>query len=90
MSKPTLFNANVIDPTAAAALMEYVTAREALQSRLSGLYEDCLPVRAAWIYGSLGRGDGDDVSDVDTWLIISDEYVSGFEQQLVDLVGELG
>ena len=32
-------------------------------------------VRAAWLAGSLGRGNADDLSDIDLWLAVSDHLM---------------
>lgn len=32
-------------------------------------------VIAAWLFGSLGRGDGDALSDLDVWLVVPDAYI---------------
>jgi hypothetical protein len=32
-------------------------------------------VKAAWLFGSLGRGDADALSDVDLWVVTEPEYV---------------
>jgi hypothetical protein len=32
-------------------------------------------VVAAWLFGSLGRGDGDALSDLDLWVVVDDEHI---------------
>ena len=50
----------------------HASARDALIERLTlGLAADDR-IAAAWLGGSLGRGDGDDWSDIDLWLAIED------------------
>jgi hypothetical protein len=32
-------------------------------------------VAAAWLFGSHGRGDADDLSDIDLWVVVEDKYI---------------
>jgi hypothetical protein len=46
---------------------------------LSSLIRQVKPndrVRAAWLAGSLGRGNADDLSDIDLWLAVSDDLMA--------------
>lgn len=52
------------------------TDRDQLLSSLIRQLEADDRVRAAWLAGSLGRGDADDLSDIDLWLAVSDDLVA--------------
>jgi hypothetical protein len=51
--------------------------REALFERLARLLQEDHAVVAAWLLGSLGRGDADDLSDIDVWVVVRDEDIDG-------------
>ncbi len=48
--------------------------RDALLARVVALLSADPRVCAAWLFGSLGRGDEDDLSDIDVWVIVDDEH----------------
>jgi len=48
--------------------------RDALLARIVAVLEADRRVCAAWLFGSLGRGDEDDLSDIDVWVIVDDEH----------------
>ena len=52
------------------------TERDALLSRLRAGLEADPRVVAAWLHGSLGRGDADAWSDLDLWVVIDDDAYS--------------
>lgn len=48
--------------------------RTALLQRAEAVVAQDLRVRAAWLFGSLGRGDTDDLSDIDLFIIVADKF----------------
>ncbi|MHB8624890.1 MAG: nucleotidyltransferase domain-containing protein [Aggregatilineales bacterium] len=48
--------------------------RDTLLARMVALLSADPRVCAAWLFGSLGRGDEDDLSDIDVWVIVDDEH----------------
>jgi hypothetical protein len=75
MSRPTVFAEQFQDPTV-AALREHREDRAALLHSLTAFFQADSRVRAAWLRGSFGRNEADDLSDLDPWLIVADEYVT--------------
>jgi len=69
----------ITNPEVVAALREHREDRDALLASLTASLQDDPRVRAAWLWGSFGRGEADDLSDLDPWLIVAD-----------DAVGEMG
>lgn len=53
--------------------IQRVAERTALLSRLATLLEQDPAVAAAWLHGSLGRGEEDAWSDLDVWIVVRDE-----------------
>jgi predicted nucleotidyltransferase len=49
--------------------------RDALLRRAIELLGADDRVVAAWLYGSLGRGDADAWSDIDLWVVVADEHI---------------
>ena len=48
--------------------------REALLHRAIELLQQDGRVVAAWLFGSIGRGEDDGLSDLDLWVVVADEY----------------
>lgn len=48
--------------------------REALLQRVTALLRADERVSGAWLAGSLGRGQADELSDIDLWLAVADEH----------------
>ena len=69
----------ITNPEVVAALREHREDRDALLASLTQSLYDDPHVRAAWLWGSFGRGEADDLSDLDPWLVVAD-----------DAVGEMG
>jgi hypothetical protein len=38
-------------------------------------------VKASWLFGSLGRGDGDALSDFDLWVVVDDDRIEDIAAQ---------
>ncbi len=60
-----------------------------LQRAIEVLTADARVV-AAWLFGSMGRGDADDLSDIDLWLVVSDEHIDTMRVTRQDYVHALG
>ncbi len=73
MSRPTVFAEQLKDPVVAVLLQEHRADRDALLSSLTDSLQSDARVRAAWLWGSFGRNEADDLSDLDPWLIVADE-----------------
>jgi Nucleotidyltransferase domain len=50
--------------------------RDALLQRAQELLEADSRVLAAWLTGSLGRGEADDLSDLDLWVVVPDDRLA--------------
>lgn len=53
----------------------YCAERDALLQDITSILERDHRVNAAWLFGSLGRGDEDDLSDLDVWVVVADEHL---------------
>lgn len=56
-------------------LSQYAAEREALLNQINQSLIDDPRVRAVWLFGSLGRGDEDALSDLDIFVVVGDEDV---------------
>lgn len=64
--------------------------RDALLARATALLIGDTRVVAAWLFGSLGREDADDLSDIDLRVIVADQYseaINAARQEYVKLLG---
>ena len=50
--------------------------RAGLLARITRLLENDARVAAAWVFGSVGRGEEDDLSDIDLRVIVADDHVA--------------
>lgn len=69
----------------------YLDERNALLQKITSLLESDSRVGAAWLFGSLGRGDADALSDLDLWVVVSDDAIQAVvaeRRQYVTRVGE--
>src|SRR5437588_6286399 len=64
--------------------------REALLQRVVALLKADERVCAAWLFGSLGRGTADDLSDLDLWVVVADERIKEIVAAQRDYVARLG
>ena len=76
--------ADAAKPTIAAMLREHREDRDALLASLVGFLRDDPSVRAAWLWGSFGRGEEDDLSDLDPWLVVEDDAVGQVGVRLLE------
>ncbi|MCA9875436.1 MAG: nucleotidyltransferase domain-containing protein [Anaerolineales bacterium] len=49
--------------------------REKLQKHIVECLQNDARVVASWLFGSLGRGDADELSDIDIWVVVADEHI---------------
>jgi hypothetical protein len=54
----------------------YQQERDELLEIITARLEDDAGVKAAWLFGSLGRGDGDAFSDIDLWVVGEQDYIN--------------
>ncbi len=49
--------------------------RNTLQHHITTMLKQDKRIVAAWLFGSLGRGDGDALSDLDLWVVVEDDHI---------------
>lgn len=69
-------------PAVADALRKHREDRDALLASLSAFWQGDARIRAALLWGSFGRGEADDLSDLDPWLLAADEAAASIEPVL--------
>src|SRR5579871_706500 len=78
------------DSPVRAKLDRYRAEREDLLQRLSAILEQDDRIVAAWLFGSLGRGEEDDLSDLDLWAVVSDSEIDAVAAQRQSYVAQAG
>ncbi|MCA9996471.1 MAG: nucleotidyltransferase domain-containing protein [Anaerolineales bacterium] len=56
-------------------LSTFQAEREALQKQIIATLQNDKRIVAAWLFGSLGRGTADALSDIDIWLVVADTFI---------------
>lgn len=69
------------DGSARALLLARRTERAALLARITRHLENDRRLAAAWLFGSLGRGDEDDLSDLDVFVAVADADFAAVESE---------
>jgi predicted nucleotidyltransferase len=64
--------------------------RDILLERATALLMDDARVVAAWLFGSLGREDADDLSDIDLRVVVADRYSEAINATRREYVERLG
>jgi predicted nucleotidyltransferase len=82
VSHPRVFAEQYPGSEVADALREHRGDRDALLASLTATLQRDPCVRAAWLWGSFGRGAADDLSDLDPWIIVSDGAVGAMGPSL--------
>jgi hypothetical protein len=65
-------------------------ARDALSSRAVAMLRADPRVVAAWLTGSIGQGTGDDLSDLDFWVIVRDDAMAAVAAERQAIVARIG
>src|SRR3989442_185935 len=73
-----------------ASFPRHRAERDALLQRATDLLRDDPRVVAAWLFGSLGRGHEDDLSDLDLWVVVGDEWIDTFIGERRPYASQLG
>jgi predicted nucleotidyltransferase len=71
-------------------LRQRAAERDALVERAVALLNDDQRVVAAWLYGSLGRGTQDELSDIDLWVVVLDDYINEVREKRHEFAAKLG
>lgn len=71
-------------------LQNYRAERDELLHRIQQVLDNDDRVRAAWLWGSLGRDEADELSDLDVWIVLSDEYLDEVAVQRRMYVAKIG
>jgi predicted nucleotidyltransferase len=64
--------------------------RDAFLDRATALLMADTRIAAAWLTGSLGRGDGDSLSDIDLWVIVADDHCPRVTEERRTFIAQLG
>jgi len=78
MTRSPVSSEFVTEPKVVRALREHATERSTILARLAASFQEDQHIRAAWLWGSFLRGDQDDLSDLDIWLLVAPCCVGGF------------
>lgn len=92
MSRPFILSEQFTDsaPTVAEALREHREDRTALLASLTASWQSDTRIRATLLWGSFGRGEADDLSDLDPWLLVADEAAPFIEPVLRQYAEQIG
>ncbi|MCW3059965.1 MAG: hypothetical protein JWQ02_1786 [Capsulimonas sp.] len=90
MSKRIVLNTTVSDADTAALLREHAEDRSRLLTRLTEFFRNDERIRAFWLWGSFGRGEADDLSDLDLWLAVPHDFVPEMSARLLDYLQKAG
>jgi predicted nucleotidyltransferase len=71
-------------------LWQRAAERDALVERAVALLNDDPRVVAAWLYGSLGRGTQDELSDIDLWVVLRDDNINEVREERREFAARLG
>jgi hypothetical protein len=74
----------------ADALARRRAERDDLFARVEALLRADRRIVAAWLTGSLGREDGDDLSDLDIWIVIRDDAMAAIADERQEYVARIG
>ena len=71
-------------------LSKFSEERQLLLDRIVSFLEKDPRIVAAWLFGSLGRAEYDDLSDIDIWIVIADEFIQEISQLRRQFVSQIG
>ncbi len=78
------------DNASQAMYTSYRTERETLLLKVEEVLVQDERVSAAWLFGSLGRGTADDLSDIDVFVVVADEHLPMMIAQRSTIVAGIG
>jgi hypothetical protein len=78
------------NPDAANALRTHTAERGSILAPLTAQFEANPRVRAAWLWGSFMRGEEDDLSDLDIWIVVDDDAVASFAGRVFEACRKAG
>ncbi len=90
MSRFLILSEQFTDPAVADALREHREDRTALLASLTASWRSDARIRAALLWGSFGRGEADDLSDLDPWLIVTDDAAAEMGLSLRQYAAQTG
>ena len=90
MSRSPILSEQFSDPAVADALREHREDRTALLASLTASWQGDACIRAALLWGSFGRGEADDLSDLDPWLLVADDAAANFGPVLWHYAEQIG
>jgi predicted nucleotidyltransferase len=71
-------------------LSKFGDERQKLLERIAPVLEKDARVVAAWLFGSIGRGEADELSDLDIWIVVADHAIEDIKKQRNKLVSQIG
>ena len=71
-------------------LDDYREERSQLLRTISEKLEKDPTVKAAWLFGSLGRGDEDALSDLDLWVVVDDAHIDPIRADPRQVTSQMG
>ncbi len=70
-------------------LSTFQSEREALQRQIIEDLQNDPRIVAVWLFGSLGRNDADELSDIDIWVVVADEHIQDIVEQRQQVVARI-
>ena len=71
-------------------LDRHAAERAAWLAAVTPLLDGDPRITAAWLFGSLGRGDSDELSDIDLFIIVEDEHHEAIVRDRYGYMAQLG
>ena len=92
MSRSLVFSEQFTEsaPPVADALREHREDRAALLASLTAFWQGDARIRTAFLWGSFGRGEADDLSDLDPWLLVAGDAAPSIEPVLRQYAEQTG
>ena len=78
------------DEEMSKALLGRRAEREALLARITQTLGSDDRIAAAWLFGSVGRGEADDLSDLDLRVVVFDEHIESICQGRQAYTAQMG
>jgi len=90
VSRTQILADRISEPITADALRTHARERDEILADLTKSLEAEVRVKAAWLWGSFMRGEQDDLSDLDLWLLVDDDCVETFDQTVAAWCAKAG